>query len=158
MNLLTGCMAVTRYRFLWCFGRVRVPLLSYRSWRFTRFDRRAVHLESFQLTALEAAFVYDATVVQAPRVGAVACRLAEIKAPVPAHKLQRVHKLRPAQSLRPRPRRHRRQRERAQQQQQPGERAAARHTAHGPLQDITQMSPRHPSVCPAKTLVPKSFK
>lgn len=53
-----------------------MPLLSYRSWRFTRFDRRAVHLESFQLTALEAAFVYDATVVQAPRVGAVACRLA----------------------------------------------------------------------------------
>lgn len=60
---------------LWCFGRVCVPLLSYRSWRFTRFDWCAVHLESFQLTALEAAFVYNATVVQAPWVGAIACWL-----------------------------------------------------------------------------------
>lgn len=151
MNFLTG-VAISRCGFLWCPWVICMPFPPYRSWSFAGLQRRAVHLQPPQFTALKAAFVYDAAVVRPSWTRSISCRFAEIKAPVSAHKLQRVHKLRPAQGLRHRLQCRGRQRENAQHQR---EGVGARETAHGTLEDITQMpmkemTARHPLGSSAK--------
>lgn len=91
---------VLQMYFLLSLGDVSVALGTDGAGWLGRLEWGAVHLQSPQITASEAALIHNACLNCPPTVGAIPCGLVEIKAPVSTHELKSIHQLSPAECLR----------------------------------------------------------